>query len=356
MIYTDVMVFRLRIGLFLFAVTIATTAIAQSPASFVVPHRIEQSAQVDAITSRSESNSSTVIEGDGQILAINYSSDSDLQIFLFYLHSDNSYDPADTVIFSLPAGDNVQTNVDLTHSSGWHPGKRSYKMTLMSDKTDPIVSFASTEFVPTTIGTLVTTPVKQLSLVEIFTPSSYHALHGYTIFGQSFATLLGILALFLTIMACVIWRKRGLIIALSLLIGSQLIYGLRFSIDELRFTAEHVKSWYSNYTYDEAQSTYELASLLKQESIHGIVNVFVCRNGTDFREKLLRYFSYPISVSSVETSAKAATHIVVMDAAQWSYDAASHTLSCNEKTYDATHVQTLKDGTQLFSSPSSPRS
>lgn len=351
------MLWKLRIGLFLLAASLTATVTAQSPAVFITPNRIEQSTQVERITNRSKSTTSTILEGDGQTLALEYSSNSDLEIFMFYLATDNSYDPADTVLFSLPAGENMRANVDLTRSAGWHPGAMRYKLTIMSASEDPVVGFAAADFTPTTLATHITIPAEQLFAVEVFSSSSYHALRGYKIYGIAWTTTFGWAIILIALTLCILRRKKnGVPLALGLLITGQLVYGLRFAIDELRITAEHLTSWYVDFMYDEGESIYQVAQSVKHESTRALTHIYVCRDGTDFKEKLLRYFAYPISISSGEAAATSATHFVVMNKKSWSYDDATHTLRCDMQEYKATLLQTFKDGSQLFAKDSLPPS
>jgi hypothetical protein len=116
---------------------------------------------------------------------------------------------------------------------------------------------------------------------------------------------------------------------------------------------------YPQGTYDEAGSVHSIAAVLKGLPKKPTL-VYVCRDGTNFKEKLLRYFAYPIRISSSAEDAMRADMAVVMNKYSWNFktsiDAAStrSTLSCGDLARDARRVSSFEDGSILFSLDSSP--
>jgi hypothetical protein len=66
----------------------------------------------------------------------------------------------------------------------------------------------------------------------------------------------------------------------------------------------------------------------------------------NFYPKMLRYFLYPIPVSTELKDIPRATHVVVASKLQWSYD--GKTLVCGAIAKPAKEIATFPDGSVLF--------
>jgi hypothetical protein len=200
--------------------------------------------------------------------------------------------------------------------------------------------------------------LRQAMTAEPYTPSSFHALRGYRTLGLPVAVLLGIATLLICALAALFAPKdRRFQTGILILLCGMGLYQLRFSVDLLRFTNQHMHE-FEKGTYDEAGSVSGIADVI-QEIATPTSTVFVCRNqqGANFREKLLRYFSYPIRISSEAKDAALANYAIVLDATEWSLTtmtengASVQKLVCGSLKRTAQRLTSFPDGSILFKLP-----
>jgi hypothetical protein len=270
------------------------------------------------------------------------------------LQSDKTYVPMDFMHFTLPKNEQGTVRIDLTVSPGWTPKVTTYLLNLLTTSDTVNAGFTNLTFEETSILTLITTGVRHLLTVEPYTPSSYHALRGYRIFGISFTIALGLLTVVIAgILFALSKPEKRLASITTLLTIVTLLYAVRFSIDLLRFTHEHLIG-YMNGIYDEAGSAHQIGQTItdiRQQSTTP-VRVAVCRDGTNYKEKIVRYITYPVHVSDVSTGA---TLALVMDKNDWSTqttidaDGSHVTLHCGSIHRTAQKITDFADGSILFS-------
>lgn len=321
----------------------------------ITPELVDSSDTVQQALDENDGHASTTLVGEGKALALEYSANETITVFLVPLKEDGTYVPTDFLRFFLPAAENGDVLVDLTVSPGWSSGERKYLVNMLSKSSDANASFLRLDFIPTTVFTGMSAGMNHFFTTESYLPSSYHALHGYRIFGHHVSLWFGLLCIFIAIAAVIICPRGKKVSALLIvLIGGSFLYSLRFALDELRFAFNHVTE-YQNGTYDEAGSIHLVAEVLRSSADKPEDNVYVCRDGTNFKEKLLRYFVYPIKVSAEPLDASGATFALVMDKRDWNIETvidtkgSRQTLRCGSVHREAQMLTKFEDGSVLFS-------
>ncbi len=284
----------------------------------IKPALIDASTTVENALQTHKGRASTAIEGRGNVLHITYQSSEPLEIYMVPLSKDKNFILTDYIRFTLPKAENGSVAIDLTVSPGWSFKKQKWIMNILSIDEKTGAQFTSMQLTKASLPTTLKAAARHVMTMEPYTPSSYHALHGYRILGTSFTVMLAVLSVII-VLACLTFvpstRRRTAVI--SVLTISMLLYQTRFSIDLLRYTHEHLIG-FSHDIYDEAGSVSAIANDIRsfvenQKSFVGTIpSVFVCRDGTNFKEKLLRYFTYPVRVSAEPRYADTATLAVVM--------------------------------------------
>lgn len=338
------------VALCLFAATVHAEPL------FVTPELVESSDVVETALKENAGHASTSFSGAGQALSIGYTANEPITVFLVPLHGDDTYSPSDFIRFVLPASQDGDVTVDLTASPGWSSGERKYLVNMLSKTGDASASFTKLDFVPSGIFTGLSAGFRHLFTAESYLPSSYHALKGYHVFGHEVSLWLGLLTVLAAGIVSVL-RPKGKKVAslIAVLIAGSFLYSLRFGLDELSFTKAHLTE-YAHGTYDEAGSIHLVAATVRTLAHeHPDTNVFVCRDGTNFKEKLLRYFAYPVPVSSEAKDATGATLALVMDKYVWNVETvidnrgSRQTLKCGPVNREAKKLSTFDDGSVLFS-------
>ncbi|MSR67442.1 hypothetical protein EXS65_01260 [Candidatus Peribacteria bacterium] len=287
----------------------------------ITPALIDESHTLEQALMTMKSSASTTVEGLGGILEITYESSEPLEIYMVPMQKNESYVPTDYMRFTLPASEEGTVAIDLTVSPGWSLRNQHWLVHLLGKEETTNAAFSTIEFKTEGSKNVVVAATRHLLTKEFYTPGSYHALRGYRMLGRSFPIMFGILTIIGVLLCCILSPNKHCRRSVlgTLLIGS-FLYQARFSIDLLRYTREHTQE-YAEGTYDEAGSIHALAdvliSLVKNPSA---TTVYVCRDGTNFKEKLLRYFSYPIRISSELGVAATADYAVVMDKYEWEFD------------------------------------
>jgi hypothetical protein len=317
------------------------------------PALVDSSSQVEDALKRNAGHASTVLTGNGHSLFLTYSTSEPIEVFMVPLAADNNFFPTDFVTFTLPEAEEGAANIDLTVSPGWAPGEQRYLLNLLTKSENANASFVSADFEPASLFDTVKAAFGHLFTPEPFTPSSYHALRGYRVLGYSVAVVLGMLTILVALTIYFISKPAVRLRNASLvLFAAMMLYALRWSVDLVRFTHQHLTE-YANHTYDEAGSIYSVADTLKngvasnnQKLITNNSVVFVCRDGTNFKEKVLRYFAYPTKITSEAADASGATLAIVMDKFDWKFT--ENSLSCGPIKRAAEKVVEFDDGSVLF--------
>lgn len=340
------------VGLALF---VGLTSIAYAQTLSITPALVSASDTVEQALQRNAGRASTALEGNGGTLALTYQADEQVEVFMVPIDTNGNFVPTDFLQFTLPATDEGTVTVDLTVSPGWSPGQKKWFINMLTEHQEATIGFSKLEIVSGGPATPLVA-IRQLMTSEPYTPSSFHALRGYRTLGLPVAVILGIVTLIAFVITVLVASKEKRLYAgiLVLLCGSAL-YQLRVGIDQLRFTKEHL-SEFSKGTYDEAGSVSDIAMLVKEVATPNST-VYVCREGTNFKEKLLRYFTYPIRISSDQNDIEKADFALVMDATHWSLetttanDASVQQLVCGSLKRTAQRITSFADGSILFRLP-----
>jgi len=330
-------------ALFFLAVPIASAQTLK-----IRPVIVSSSDQVESRLKENDGRASTAIDGAGRALSVQYFASEPVEIFMVPIADDETIVPTDFITFTLPKTTAGDAEIDLTVSPGWHPGSMHWIVNLLSRSADAEAGFTRFEFLQPSLGDTLGAAISHTLVTEPYTPGSYHALRGYRILGLSATILFGVLFVLSTLGIFLLSSPKrfpALLLTIVTFVG---IYELRFAGDLLRFTAEHLTG-YAAGIYDEAGSVYEIAGNVR--SLGSDVSVSVCRDGTNFKEKILRYMVYPITVRSDEPGGSL---ILVMDKFDWSLETRTENgvsmqkLVCDEFTGDVEKLKQYPDGSILF--------
>ncbi len=346
-----------RFGIALASVLMAAPLVTHAQVTRIEPEIVDSSTPVEDALHENSGRASTSILGKGSMLAIDYSSDEVIQVYMVPLDAREHFVPTDFLHFTLPAGENSSVVVNLTGSPGWRPVEQKWVIHLLSRSEETQAGFHDLAFVPATPLSIVGAALRHLMTPEAYTPSSYHALRGYRIMNVQISLALGILTLLAGVIVVIVMKKpRKLSSLVTLFIVAAGLYQLRFSVDLLRFSDEHLRG-YASGTYDEAGSVYQIADTLtsfpEKETGEPLI-VYVCRDGTNYKEKILRLMSFPVRISSVATDATLADYAVVMNRGEWALEETTEDdkirsrLRCDAVWRDAQKVTDYPDGSVLF--------
>lgn len=282
------------------------------------------------------------IDGAGSHLRIIYRSSVPLTGFIAPFLENRSYRPQDLLMFTLPASP-LQTSaeIDLTRSSSWSPGSRSYYLSFLSSQTGTDTEFIEMQLIAK--RALLSVAFSHMMESPNFPISSYHFLPSYRILGYSVSIILGI-TLFFIITAAWIAKRANCILLSSLVLCSFLgIYQTRSAIDRLTLGARHVSEWWRDGTYGEARSTYFIGEdILSQNEDH--MRIGVCFDSSDYFAKLLRYNLYPIPVTIGLRDDN--THALTIRMTSNAFREGM--LHCGDKTLPATLLKEYPDGTAFY--------
>lgn len=343
---------RLRVITACIALIVAVPAFAET--LMIEPTLVTASDTVERALQVNKGRASTSIEGRGSALNISYTASEPIDVFMVPLQSDKTYVPMDFMHFTIPKNDKGSVRIDLTVSPGWTPKETTYLLNLLTTSDSVNAGFTDLSFEETSMFTVIKAGFRHLFTVEPYTPSSYHALRGYRIFGISLTITLGLLTVVIAVTLFALTKaEKRLSRITTLLTIVTLLYALRFSVDLLRFTHEHLIG-YMNGIYDEAGSAHQIGRTITDISKQSAtpVRVAVCRDGTNYKEKIVRYTAYPIHVSDVSTGA---TLALVMDKNDWSVETtidaegSKRTLHCGSINRTAQKITDFADGSILFS-------
>jgi hypothetical protein len=253
---------------------------------------------------------------------------------VIFQHNDSEFSTFETLQATLPAGNTQVASIDLTQSPGWSLGKNAYRLYFFSDSAAG-AEFHDIEFIDASMGKLASAMFQHLTMLQPYSPASYHRLAGYIILGVSLTAIVG-LALLAVVLVLMMQKRSHMI--LPVIVVVVLIAHARFSIDALRYSWKHTTEWTSNKTYATAGSIPEIAkSLLEEEA----TSVYLCHTGTTYAKKLLQYHAYPALITDQNP-----THVVVHKSTDWSID--ENSLRCGEENFDVTLIEKYNDGSALY--------
>ena len=329
----------------------------------ITPVTVDSSAPVEEALKNNKSSASTKIEGAGGILRLTYIASDELKVYMVPLSTEGRFVPNEFLRLALPATEGDTVEIDLTVSPGWRPSKTTWIVHLLTKNEETDAGFAAIEFVPVSLLETIAASFQHIFTAEPYSPSTYHAVRGYRVFGNDATVIMGILLLIVAGATLLRAKKSTKLRTLVIVILTfQGLYGLRFGLDLLRFSSEHA-SGYAQGFYDEAGSVHQITPVLRilvsenPMKSEAETTVFVCRSGTNFKEKILRYFSYPIRISSDVNDAKTSDFALVMNADDWSFDAVlseeektnDEVLRCGDLSMKAQKLREFPDGSILFS-------
>jgi len=317
-------VIRLLLALALSAQTCIAAEMTVQPSAASMD-RLQQ------VISGNAAHASTDVEGAGNTLRIRYSSENPIDVYILFLREGDTLNPRDTLFAELPPDDEGEALIPLSHTRGWRAGTQKLRIHFLTEKE----SEHAIHSVQLTEATVRAGGVRQYLAPEPFSPSSYHRLEGYRIFGMPSTVLLTCTVLILLAAALFLRNKR---ITLVILLAGAFLSNGRFTADLLRMTYANTKEWTQAHTYAAVGSVYEIASYLQENDVQ---TVRLCTDGNSYFPVLLQYASFPSVI------AQDAKHVLVRNAYDWSYD--NSFLRCRNIEHAATRVKTFADGSELFS-------
>ncbi len=105
--------------------------------------------------------------------------------------------------------------------------------------------------------------------------------------------------------------------------------------------------WRGEGTYEQAGSTYQLASVIQvpyARDSERPMSIVVCHDGSSYLPTLLQYLIYPIPVTLKRT--EATTHAVVLQKVDWKYE--NGVLRCGAEQWKARSMERFPDGSILY--------
>lgn len=332
----------MRAALLFLILALPAMALAQGAAELPLT-LVRSSADVESALYQSRSQARQIIEGNGSAIEITYTAGSSTDIFIVPMDEDGTYDTLGMLRGTLPqTTEQATVSLDMTQSPMWSLNKRKFLFLFLSAAQDGDATFYDVQFSGTTVGDLARAFFSHAVLPEVYAPSTYHVLRGYTVLSTPVTPVFGILAVIAAVAYALWWRKRPYYVLLILLLG-HLAYGARVATDITAISVDHLREWYTEGTYDEARGVHAIGAALAH--LDANAKVYVCRDGTNYREKILRYVAFPVEVLGDE-NANDAGYALVMGKRDWTYE--NGTLRCGMKEGSAEHVQTFYDGTQLY--------
>ena len=322
--------FLLQTFLVVFCFVISTNiVVAQGEEVFLVPKVIDASEPIRTALQENKGYTSTTLHGKGASLHLQYSASEDITFFLVPIATNKSYVPNDTVLTVLPKGERKNVTIDLTVSPGWSPWQEDYMLQMLTPSKEADASFFEVDFFDASIVTTIKAALQHFWTLEPYSPSSYHALRGYRILGISLPIIAGVFIIACSIFMVIFRTKISASLLPNFLIITTLLIAARSTIDDVRFSKQHLFEYFTKGTYDEAGSIFTIAEFLKANTDDD-ARIYICREGTNFQEKLLRYAVYPRHVSDLKNDAQTATHVLITDRRSWSFDDKNSSLVCGD--------------------------
>lgn len=237
--------------------------------------------KIQQIFSGEISYASGDVSGKGSDLIIDYSSSDKVELFIMFVDKRGNINPREIVYAELPEGI-TQATIPISKTRGWKNGERTYKLHFIKkEESDTVINNAQIAG-----GFSFSNGIKQLFTPEPFTPSSYHRLSGYRIFGYSL-TLIVTIIIALAFITCISLKRKRL--GIIIVITGILILNTRFSLDLIKYTHTNLTS----ETYATAGSAYDLAGFLKSQSIE---SVQLCSDSNSYFRTIFNYAAYPMVI------------------------------------------------------------
>ncbi len=302
----------------------------------------DASTSLGQLVSSAKATVSRSVKGAGGRLRISYLATSDVDVLVFAVKEDGTPDTAHALSAQLPRSTAGEALLDLTVSPLWSSSEASYRLYAFSSQVGG-VSLQDVEVVSG--GWLVLVPFRQFLSVEPYQPSSYHRLQGYHALGIPLTVVFGITLLCVTVVLLFAGRRY----AAPLIVAFLLLYGVRVSVDLLRWSITHASAWTSIGLYEQAGSLYTVADLLQLDRGDGDLAIFLCTDATSYPSILLRYLLYPAPVMTAISPARYPTHALVTQKLEWSD--AGDVLRCGSYEIPVHKLQTFEDGSVLYRVP-----
>lgn len=275
---------------------------------------------------------SATVGGRGGTLRIVYSATSPVDLDLVPLHGTYSLDH-EQLFVRLPAGENLDARVDLSHGMGWSAFRQTLVLRFSAPSRTDQIDILELTIEPATFSETIRATLQGFLHREQFAVSSPHSLRGQRIGGVPFTALVGIPV---ALVSVILFLKKKVQTSMLILVVGSLTYSLWFGWDLLRFTQ----------SFAHAGSAEDIGSVLRHESTDQSF-LFLCTNTGNYYSKAVRYFAYPVPVSRETADIPKATHVLVHEAHHWSYE--NGVLRCGSLDGNAVHVRDFPDGSVLFS-------
>lgn len=300
-----------------------------------VPVRLlSEDIAIEEVVSNSASHAYADLNGDGGSMTLAYTTAKPLSVLIVYKHLDGSFNTFDTLQTVLPAGENLEATINLTKSPGWSAGNKNYRLYFFSEAEAGAV-FHDIEFMRASFFTTLKAAAHHISMIQPYSPASYHRLPGYTVLGVPLTPVVGFLLIGAVGLLALCKRYSSVI---SFIVIAVLCTQLRFSIDALAISVDHSREWLSNKTYATAGSLPIIGKRLREEDA---TSAYLCHTGTTYAQRLLQYHSYPVLLSQNNPS-----HIIVHRSVDSTLN--GNVLTCGDKEFTVKLLETYNDGSALY--------
>ena len=303
---------------------------------------------ISALVTSVQQQSDGIIEGDGNLLHMLYTSSVQIHAFMAPFRTEEAYNPKDMVRFVLPAHAQGDVLIDLAASPAWSSGSHRYFLAFFSTSTESDTAFHTMEFGYSDGPVLLGAAAAHFVQPEQLRFSSYHLLSGWRVLGMPVALIAGLLTL---LVAAATWLASGKTVrarrAVSVLLWAILLYQARFALDLTRATARNLSSWSRTGVYSDEGSVTLVADAVREAmAIRSTPSLLsVCHDTTNLYAKALRYFLAPLPVALHDDPK--ATHVLVYQKFLWSFE--NGILTCGGIKAPAKELQKFPDGSILYS-------
>lgn len=287
------------------------------------------------------------IEGSGDRLEITYISPDPIALDIAPQRRGSSVDPAEILHVTLPAGEHTAI-VDITATPGWSPLRQAYVFWSFTTEKGAKAEISGIRFLPASYGSILNAALHHLSIRETYQVSLHHTLRGTMTLGWPFALPVGILTLVAAGVISRLRRRAFVLPALITLSIGALLFGAWSGIDLTRFTVSNLRDWYGKGIYSQAGSAALVSERFRKEARRSSDSplLYVCHDKSDFYPKMLRYFLYPLPVSSKPEDVMHATHVIVARTLSWKYK--EGLLTCGGLSGNAKKIAEFPDASVLF--------
>lgn len=299
------------------------------------------------------SASDGVLEGRGDRLRMVYSSPVSLPGEVTPFFSNTQYHPGDTLAFMLPAGREQEVEIDLTASTAWAPRQNSYLVSVSLPPGAESATLRESEIIGGSIVRLPWIALRHLWTSEDFVASLYHRARGYRALGVPMVPVLGTAMLIGVALVFVSQSpSQRAQSAIFLIIGALFLYQARVVLDELRWSATHLREWRTVGTYAQAADAFLSADAIRAESSDARAVAAICTDDANYYAKLIRYLLYPARVALAPDPALPLTHLIVRRKSTW--EERGDRVRCGVIEARFMAKRALPAGTQLFTLDRSP--